>query len=136
MANGEILMSNSHDIEIEFDEVSKDYYVIWQAPVAIGSGKTELEALMDLKEAVHFGIASFVAARREKVPQPAGDKEENKTEKHETIKEKARKIVALLPKQNCGKCGFTSCGEFAMAVAQENASPFGCHKQPSSGDTI
>jgi hypothetical protein len=81
-------------------------------------------------------LTSLVASKLEKVPQLAGDKEENKTENHETMKEKARRIVALLPKQNCGKCGFTSCGEFAMAVAQGNASPFGCHKQPSSGDTI
>jgi predicted RNase H-like HicB family nuclease len=136
MASEEILMSNSHDIEIAFDEVSKDYYAIWEPPVAIGSGKTKLEALRDLQEAAHFGIASLLGSRHEKVPQPAGEKEENKTENNDKIKEKARKIVALLPKKNCGKCGFTSCGEFAMAVAQGNASPFGCHKQPSSGDTI
>ena len=50
--------------------------------------------------------------------------------------EKARKIVSLLPKENCGKCGFENCGGFAMAVAEGKASPFGCHENPSAGYEI
>ena len=50
--------------------------------------------------------------------------------------EKARKIVKLLPKENCGKCGFENCGGFAMAVAEGEASPFGCHENPSAGYEI
>ena len=50
--------------------------------------------------------------------------------------EKARKIVSLLPKENCGKCGFENCGGFAMAVAEGEASPFGCHENPSAGYEI
>ena len=58
----------------------------------------------------------------------------NVTDK-ETV-EKAKKIAALLPKLNCGKCGFENCGNFAMAVVEGEASPFGCHENPSSGYRI
>ena len=51
-------------------------------------------------------------------------------------KEKLRKIVNLLPKENCGKCGFENCGKFALAVAEGKASPFGCHENPSAGYEI
>ncbi len=50
--------------------------------------------------------------------------------------EKAREIVSLLPKENCGKCGFANCGEFALAVAEGKASPCGCHKDPAAGYEI
>ena len=50
--------------------------------------------------------------------------------------EKARKIVGLLPKLNCGKCGFDNCGNFALAVAEGKATPFSCHENPSSGYKI
>ena len=56
------------------------------------------------------------------------------TEK-ETV-EKAKKIAALLPKSNCGKCGFNNCGNFAMAVAEGEASPFGCRENQLSGYRI
>ena len=49
-------MSGNGDIEIRFDELSRDYYIIWRLPVAIGSGSTEMEALHDLREAAHFCI--------------------------------------------------------------------------------
>ena len=50
--------------------------------------------------------------------------------------EKLKQIVNLLPKENCGKCGFENCGGFALAAVNGKASPFGCHKNPSAGDTI
>ena len=53
-------MSNNRDIEIEFDDVSKDYYVVWEPPVAIGSGGTDIEALHDLREVAHFGVDSLI----------------------------------------------------------------------------
>ncbi len=52
------------------------------------------------------------------------------------IKEKARKIVALLPKKNCGKCGYENCGKFAVAVASGKASSYDCHKSQSSAREI
>ena len=57
-------------------------------------------------------------------------------ESPEIIKEKARKIVALLPGENCGKCGFPNCGGFAVAVARGEVSPHGCHKVPGTASKI
>jgi hypothetical protein len=54
----------------------------------------------------------------------------------EEIKKTAKRIAAVLPKSNCGKCGFANCGEFALAVAEGTASPFGCQEDPSVGYQI
>jgi Na+-translocating ferredoxin:NAD+ oxidoreductase RNF subunit RnfB len=51
-------------------------------------------------------------------------------------KEKIREIFEVLPKMNCGFCGFGSCGQFARAVAERRASPFGCKQNPWSGYRI
>ena len=51
-------------------------------------------------------------------------------------KEKIKEIYELLPKLNCGFCGFGSCGQFARAVAEGRASPFGCRQNPQSGYRI
>jgi Na+-translocating ferredoxin:NAD+ oxidoreductase RNF subunit RnfB len=44
-----------------------------------------------------------------------------------------KKIYELLPKLNCGLCGFKNCGQFAKAVAKKQASPFGCSQNPWLG---
>jgi len=51
-------------------------------------------------------------------------------------KEKIREIYEVLPKLNCGFCGFGSCGQFARAVVEGRASPFGCRQNPWSGYRI
>ncbi len=51
-------------------------------------------------------------------------------------KEKIRKISEVLPKLNCGFCGFGNCGQFARAVVEGRASPFGCRQNPSAGFQI
>ena len=51
-------------------------------------------------------------------------------------KEKIREIYEVLPKLNCGFCGFETCGKFARAVAEGRASPFGCRQNPWSGYRI
>jgi len=51
-------------------------------------------------------------------------------------KEKIKEIYEVLPKLNCGFCGFGSCGQFARAVAERRASPFGCKQNPWSGYRI
>ena len=53
-------MSGNCDIEIGFDEVSKDYYIIWQPPVAVSSGSNKIEALRELQKAAHFGVDSLI----------------------------------------------------------------------------
>jgi len=50
-----------------------------------------------------------------------------------STKEKIRKIYELLPNQNCGFCGFGNCEQFARAVVEGRASPFGCKQNPSAG---
>ena len=51
-------------------------------------------------------------------------------------KEKIREIYEVLPKLNCGFCGFGSCGQFARAVVEGRASPFGCRQNAWSGYKI
>lgn len=52
-------MSRKNDIDIELDEGTQNYYVIWE-PIVIGMGKTKREALQDLKEAAHFGVDTLI----------------------------------------------------------------------------
>jgi len=47
-----------------------------------------------------------------------------------------RQIYEVLPKLNCGLCGLGNCGQFARAVAERKASPFGCQQNPWSGYRI
>jgi len=51
-------------------------------------------------------------------------------------KDNIRKIYELLPHINCGLCGYDNCGQFAKAVAEGNASPFGCRQNPWVGYNI
>lgn len=51
-------------------------------------------------------------------------------------KEKTKGIYEVLPRLNCGFCGFGTCGQFARAVAEGRASPFGCKQYPWSGYRI
>ena len=129
-------MSNTDNMRIEFDGISNEYYAFWSPPAAIGSGKTELDALRDLQEVVHFSVDTLLESRREGMQNLDRDKGNTGVEDQEEIRVKARKIVSLLPKQNCGKCGFNNCGELAMAVAQGKASPYSCHEGTSLGKRI
>jgi Na+-translocating ferredoxin:NAD+ oxidoreductase RNF subunit RnfB len=52
------------------------------------------------------------------------------------IKEKTKKIYDVLPKSDDQRCGYRSCGEFARAVAEGRASPFGCQQNSWSGYRI
>jgi len=51
-------------------------------------------------------------------------------------KDKIRDIYELLPKLNCGLCGYGSCGRFAKAVAGGRTSLFGCRRNPWAGYKI
>ena len=42
------------------------------------------------------------------------------------VGQKMREIVKVLPKFNCGLCGFGNCGHYARAVAEGRASPNLC----------
>jgi len=47
-----------------------------------------------------------------------------------------KQIYDLLPNLNCGSCGFGNCGQFAKAVTEGRASPFGCRENPWVGYRI
>jgi hypothetical protein len=51
-------------------------------------------------------------------------------------KDKVKQIYDVLPQLNCGQCGFEGCGQFAKAVAESRASPFGCRQNPWIGYEI
>jgi hypothetical protein len=51
------------EIQIEFDGEVRSYYTVWQPMVAIGMGRTEKEALEDLRAAAHFGIETNVNSK-------------------------------------------------------------------------
>jgi len=46
-------------ISLEFDRQSQSYYIIWE-PVIIGLGKTEGEALEDLRTVAHSSVDTLV----------------------------------------------------------------------------
>jgi hypothetical protein len=60
-------MSGDCDIEIEFDNMSNDCYIIWQPPVAVGSGTTGIQALRDLQKAAHFCVDSLINRKLKEV---------------------------------------------------------------------
>jgi len=51
--------SNNDEIRIEFDGVTRHYYIVWELSVT-SSGETKEEALEDLREAAHFGVDNLI----------------------------------------------------------------------------
>ena len=51
-----------NDIIVECDADTMDYYSMWE-PVVIGAGKTEQEALEDLRTAAHFSVDKLIDLR-------------------------------------------------------------------------
>jgi predicted RNase H-like HicB family nuclease len=49
-------MTESETIIIEFDADSGDYFSVWNPPAALGAGKTPIEALDDMRAAVHLCV--------------------------------------------------------------------------------
>jgi hypothetical protein len=48
------------EIMIAYDDDSQSYYCIWRPLTSVGLGRTEAEALDDLRAAAHFGIETIV----------------------------------------------------------------------------
>jgi predicted RNase H-like HicB family nuclease len=48
------------EIVIAYDDDSQNYYCIWRPLTSVGLGKTEVEALDDLRAAAHLGIETTV----------------------------------------------------------------------------
>ena len=47
-------------IKTEYDETTQSYYVVWQPLASVGMGRTEREALEELRQAAHYGIDTMV----------------------------------------------------------------------------
>ena len=47
-------------IKIEYDETLQSYYIVWQPLACAGLGRTEKEALEELRQAAHYGIDTMV----------------------------------------------------------------------------
>jgi predicted RNase H-like HicB family nuclease len=48
------------EITITYDDDSQSYYCIWRPLTSVGLGKTEAQALDDLRAVAHFGIETMV----------------------------------------------------------------------------
>ncbi|MBN2462503.1 MAG: hypothetical protein JXB43_02760 [Dehalococcoidia bacterium] len=59
-------MSQTNEIQIEFDEIAQGYYAVWQ-PVVIATGKTRRKALDDLRKTAHFGVDTFIDSKLEDI---------------------------------------------------------------------
>jgi predicted RNase H-like HicB family nuclease len=51
------------EITIAYDDDSQSYYCIWRPLISVGLGKTEAEALDDLRAAAHLGIETMVGLK-------------------------------------------------------------------------
>jgi hypothetical protein len=49
-----------NEIMIAYDDDSQSYYCIWRPLTSVGLGRTEAEALDDLRAAAHLGIETIV----------------------------------------------------------------------------
>jgi len=56
-----------NEINTEYDNDENAYYIVWRPLSVIGTGKTEHEALEDLRAAAHFSIEVMVNAKLAKV---------------------------------------------------------------------
>lgn len=52
-------MSRRQDIEIELDQETGSYFIIWQ-PQIISLGETKEEVLEDLRKAAHFAVDTLI----------------------------------------------------------------------------
>ncbi len=48
-----------NDINLDYDQESGDYYIVWE-PVILSAGKTERQALEELRGAAHSGVDTLI----------------------------------------------------------------------------
>ena len=61
------MISGNYNIEIGFDNVSQDYYIIWQPPLVVSSGSNKIYALRDLQKVAHFGVDSIISQKMKEI---------------------------------------------------------------------
>ena len=52
-------MPRANSIEIEYDEDTQGYYIIWEPLITVW-GKTRQKALKDLRQAAHYGVDTSI----------------------------------------------------------------------------
>ena len=69
-----VTVSSMNNIKIEFDEDSRDYYIIWK-PIIISSGKTRHGSLADLRQTAHFAVDALIDRKLKDIGEgsPSGD---------------------------------------------------------------
>jgi predicted RNase H-like HicB family nuclease len=55
-----------NDINLEYDQESGDYYIVWE-PVVLSAGKTERQALEELRGAAHLGVDTLIDLKLKKI---------------------------------------------------------------------
>jgi predicted RNase H-like HicB family nuclease len=55
-----------NDINLEFDKESGEYYIVWE-PVVISAGRTEREALEELRGAAYLGVDTIIDRKLKKI---------------------------------------------------------------------
>jgi predicted RNase H-like HicB family nuclease len=56
----------SNDIKLDYDKESGDYYIVWE-PVVLSAGRTEREALEELRGAAHSGVDTLIDQKLAKI---------------------------------------------------------------------
>ncbi|MGD9116514.1 MAG: hypothetical protein PVJ61_04975 [Dehalococcoidia bacterium] len=54
------------DINLEFDEDSGEYYIVWE-PLVVSAGRTERQALEELRGAAHLGVDTLIDKKLENI---------------------------------------------------------------------
>ena len=55
-----------NDINLEYDQESGDYYIVWE-PVVVSAGKTARQALEELRGAAHSGVDTLIFKKLKKI---------------------------------------------------------------------
>jgi hypothetical protein len=55
-----------NDIKLEYDQESRDYYIVWE-PVILSAGRTERQALEELRGAAHLGVDTIIDLKLKKM---------------------------------------------------------------------
>lgn len=63
------MATKRHNFQIEFDEVSRSYFIFWRTVIA-GLGETPHEAMDDLRQAAHLGIDTMIDSKAREIIAP------------------------------------------------------------------
>lgn len=55
-----------NDIKLDYDQEYEEYYIVWE-PVVLSAGRTEREALEELRGAAHSGVDTLIDQRLQKI---------------------------------------------------------------------